>query len=129
MLFLLLFVIIVWFFVDYFIHVFGTPKENKPYDYVNFDTFYKEFDIRTKNKRCDYDDFDKAFEFSSGGYYAKWEVIFTKHTIKFDISGTKMMILVNPLDYLKYRWFFFVLKFNYKGRNHKKGLFEYKDGE
>ena len=127
MLFLLLFVIVVWFFVDYFIHVVGTPKKNKPYDYVDFDTFYKEFDIRTKNKRCEYDDFQKSFMFTSGGYYAKWEVKFTKHTIKFDISGIKMMILINPLDYLKYRWFWIVLKHNYKKRNYEHGLFDRKD--
>ena len=124
MLLVLLFVVIILFIVDYCIHVFGTQKSNNPYDYVDFNVFYNEFDIRTKGKHCKYDEFNKAFEFSKGNYYSSWEVKFTKHMIKFDISGTKMMILINPLDYLKYRWFFFMLKYNFNGRNHKKGLFD-----
>ena len=124
MLLVLLFIVIIWFIVDYCIHVFGTQKSNRPYDYVNFDVFYDEFNVRTKGKHCKYDKFDNAFEFSKGNYYSSWEAKFTKHMIKFDISGIKMMILINPLDYLKYRWFFFMLKYNYNGRNYKKGLFD-----
>lgn len=127
MLFLLLFVIIVWFFVDYFIHVFGTPKKNNSYDYVNFDTFYREFDIRTKHKKCEYDSFDKEFNFTTNRYFCDEIAIFSKYYITFYDDSTKMMILINPLDYLKYRWFWIVLKYNYKKRNYEQGLFDRKD--
>ena len=47
--------------------------------------------------------------------------------ITFYDDSTKMMILINPLDYLKYRWFWIVLKYNYKKRNYEQGLFDRKD--
>lgn len=129
LLLLILFVIIIWFIIDYCIHVFGTQKSNKPYDYVDFNVFYNEFNVRTKSMYCKYDKYNKAFEFDAGNYFSEWEVKLYKHEIKFNISGIKMMILINPVDYLKYRWFFFMLKYNYNGRNYKKGLFENKEGK
>lgn len=112
-LFIFLVYVTIYNIADYKSHIKMNKNENLPYDYVNFNTFLKEFNKYRKNPRMKYG--DKSIFLKDENFNR----IVHLHANIVEFDG-KCMIF-KPLSYFKYRrW----IKKQCKNKNRIKGLWD-----
>ena len=111
--FYILLYVIVYNIADYGSHIQMNKDEGLPYDYVNFNTFLKEFNKYKENPKIEYGD---KFIFLKDEIFNR---IVHLHADIVEFDG-KCMIF-KPLSYFKYRsW----IKKQCKNKNRVKGLWD-----